>query len=168
MPSSFVTWPFWLSARSCGCFWSSSVVTGGHGGRHVVVTWHRRRLPCSPLCSHRCLLCLLCPCTSRFHPGTVVAWQSWGLLRACQCLVCIPHPSCSLPMPLVPLLCLLSSCGVQRHGVGGGTWSEQGCGDGGWWGLEGKNDVTWHRCDTSSRGSGIADTCIRYQMWQLL
>ena len=51
---------------------------------------------------------------------------------------------------------------VVGHGRSGGVVMVGGGG------LGGKNDVTWHRCDMLSRGSGIADTCVRCQMWQLL
>ena len=141
-----------------------------------MVMWSHGRL----LCSRRCLLCLSCPQASCFLLSAVVVWQLWGLLHARWHLLslfpvsparfpCLSFPYCASGSPVV-----FSSMGrVAGHGWSQGmvrarAWLEPGHGDGGWWGLGGKNDVMWHRCDMLSRGLGIADARARCQMWQLL
>ena len=159
MPSSIVTWPFWPSMRSCRCSWSSGVVT-----------WRSWGLLCGgDVESQEVAVLSQVSSTPLMSLGLLLPVAVMGPAACMPApLVSVPCPSCSLPVPLVPLPCLWSPCGVRQCEAGGGTWSEPGHGDGGWWVLGGKNNVTWHRCDMLSRGLGVANTHIRCQMWQLL
>ena len=140
MPSSVETWPFWLSARSRGCSWSSGVVT-----------WRSWGSPCGGDMESQEVAVL-----SQVSPMPLASFpaQWWHGSHGACCMhtgtshlhslsfLLASHAPRSLTMPLVPLWCLVVWGGWQDM-VGAGAWLELGRG---WsWGMVMVGGGSWEK-----------------------